>query len=529
MVLSLLNNGESGLDSRTKINNAITAINNSIQGGIMTLTQLGCVGNDFTDNTTIIQNALNGGIKALYVDPGIFRFTADLNFPSTFQYFCGPGTLNGTTHSLVLDGLQQGIVFDGLTFTGATFVLQNTNQTISDVTIRNCVFEDNGFDIIMFDAGSSTSKTFDNIRIHNNVFQNETGGAILASPTIVSNNMSICNNEFIGNGTAFNHTIDLHTSTSTASHNRIVISGNKIIRAGQFGIALGNSDGGSVTNNELLNGVLDGMEVVSSGASGVTDGITITGNTIHSGDGLSVDLGIGLGANDGSTIQNGFIAGNYICKVGNAGIYVYTADASFVKNVVVQGNYVFNCSRHSSNPGITLTQFTGVGGTISDCFVNDNIVVCTDNLMNVGILLTSICSNTHVYNNQIVAPGSTRFGNSTATGTLTDEWLSFTCTTTPSVGAITAQTSNSRYMTIEKTVFVQIDVTITNVGTGAGTTTLSLPLTSTGPFFISGRENGLTGKVIQMQASGILFDYNNAVMAPATGANYTMSGQFQTT
>lgn len=126
-------------------------------------------------------------------------------------------------------------------------------------------------------------------------------------------------------------------------------------------------------------------------------------------------------------------------------------------------------------------------------------------------------------------------GNLTATSlSETSAWTAFTCTATPGAGSITTQSSTSKYKKIGKTVFISIDVSISNIGTGSGSVTLSLPFATGGQMTITGRESAVSGKVILGMAGNgasgiILTNYDNSGPSFSNGVNYVMTGVYMST
>lgn len=108
-----------------------------------------------------------------------------------------------------------------------------------------------------------------------------------------------------------------------------------------------------------------------------------------------------------------------------------------------------------------------------------------------------------------------------------DAWISYTPTITPQTGSLTSYTLNAaRYKQIGKLVTLQIAFTITNNGTASGIIYVSTPsgLTPTNYAVGSGRENGITGNMLQLFNSGsniLILTYNNGY---AGGTNYSIVG-----
>jgi hypothetical protein len=115
-----------------------------------------------------------------------------------------------------------------------------------------------------------------------------------------------------------------------------------------------------------------------------------------------------------------------------------------------------------------------------------------------------------------------------AAAIITDRWLSyienpeafpaqfnFTAVVTADGGTITGYTvTTAKWTAWGTTIKYDVNYTLTNIGTGTGTSRISTPVTSTADVFGVGRENAITGNMLQMYwagASAILkaITYNN--------------------
>ena len=114
---------------------------------------------------------------------------------------------------------------------------------------------------------------------------------------------------------------------------------------------------------------------------------------------------------------------------------------------------------------------------------------------------------------------------------ITGAWATYTPTLRAQSGSLTSATATGRYMQIGKTVFFSISITITTNGTAAGSLTATLPTTPNANGSGSGRENGVSGKMLQAQvvaASNVasIFNYDNTYPG-ASGASITISGAYE--
>jgi len=100
------------------------------------------------------------------------------------------------------------------------------------------------------------------------------------------------------------------------------------------------------------------------------------------------------------------------------------------------------------------------------------------------------------------------------------DWTDFTTVVTSGTGSITSYTEDAKYIRIGKVCIFRFGVTITNAGTGAGFLSLSLPFTVKNDTAVpigSGRENALTGKMLQVQAiinatAARIYNYDNSTV-----------------
>ena len=98
------------------------------------------------------------------------------------------------------------------------------------------------------------------------------------------------------------------------------------------------------------------------------------------------------------------------------------------------------------------------------------------------------------------------------------EWTDYTPTVSSAAGSITSYTQDAKYIRIGKVCIVRIGITLTNAGTGTGFLAFDLPFTvknDTAMPVGAGRENALTGKMVQIQAinstsSARMYFYDNS-------------------
>lgn len=98
-------------------------------------------------------------------------------------------------------------------------------------------------------------------------------------------------------------------------------------------------------------------------------------------------------------------------------------------------------------------------------------------------------------------------------------------------GTLTTASATGRSKSLGKTVFVTITATITTLGTCATNVTASLPSTANSAAQLAGRENGVSGKMLQgfvAPTSNVatILNYDNT-FAAASGASLVVSGHYE--
>jgi hypothetical protein len=114
-----------------------------------------------------------------------------------------------------------------------------------------------------------------------------------------------------------------------------------------------------------------------------------------------------------------------------------------------------------------------------------------------------------------------------AVAALFGPWTPFTLTAVPGAGTITTQSSNSAYLQIGKTVFVNFSIVISNVGSASGSLTLSgLPVALKRSTSVYMRENAINGLgytwILGGTSGGVLSAAGNA--APPWTNNIQFNG-----
>jgi hypothetical protein len=135
------------------------------------------------------------------------------------------------------------------------------------------------------------------------------------------------------------------------------------------------------------------------------------------------------------------------------------------------------------------------------------------------------------YNGLTITNGSITGGTYNGVTLDNNAWTAYTPTITAGSGTITTKSATGRYKQIGKTVFIEINITITTNGSGAGSVVATIPITPSAGFFIlAGRENAATGKMLQGIINGVstatIFNYDNSYPG-ADGGSLIMTGVYE--
>jgi parallel beta-helix repeat protein len=246
---------------------------------------------------------------------------------------------------------------DARTRSGAESILDasgNGGTTLFDVTANNVII--NGFTIenetnanvfgfaIVLGAGTSGSQ------ILNNIIENNLAGLALAGTDVTikqnffrDNNQpgplsgeAIYSDQFVAGGSVSSILIDsnsfsgnsaagLFVGDTDPSHpdSQFTISNNSFDSNGQ-GVLLFDTQSSSITGNTITNSTLASAAI---GLDGNDTGLTITGNTLATGDGRGISISNLFGPSDGSGANSDITANqNNITGFAQAGLFVDQTD-----------------------------------------------------------------------------------------------------------------------------------------------------------------------------------------------------------
>ena len=261
---------------------------------VVNVKDYGAAGNDTTDDTTAIQNALSAGAgKTVYVPPGTYKITDYLTV-SANTLVTGPGTIHQTgTGKAGLKINGSGVTIDGITLKGrhasATYnagenaidATGAVGSPLTDVVIRDVTATRWGYDGIWLQHVTGFGVTacvitdcgYSGVAVLSS-FSGEIRGNRIdnISPGSGGNNYGVSITH--GGGDA---------SVSPASAH-IITDGNTISNVGWNPIDTHGGTNLVISNNVVLGNSQAGIAVVSAASDRVARDITITGNVI---DGMS--------------------------------------------------------------------------------------------------------------------------------------------------------------------------------------------------------------------------------------------------
>ncbi len=111
-------------------------------------------------------------------------------------------------------------------------------------------------------------------------------------------------------------------------------------------------------------------------------------------------------------------------------------------------------------------------------------------------------------------------------------WTAYTPTITSGTGTLTTTSATGRSLVVGKLAFVQMRIVITTNGTGGGFISATLPNATPASYILAGRENALTGKMLECHAASVaniaIFFYDGTYPG-ADGAVLLISGCYETT
>jgi hypothetical protein len=171
----------------------------------------------------------------------------------------------------------------------------------------------------------------------------------------------------------------------------------------------------------------------------------------------------------------------------------------------------------------------------------DDSPTFTGNMTILGTLNSGALTVPSIAATSITVGTETVTGNSHIQGSLTVDgailgpnsggaWTIYTPIITAGSGTFTTVSASGKWQSIGKTVFLQIEIIITTNGSASGAVIATLPINSDGSvYIISGRENSLSGKILQGicgVSSMTILNYDNTYPG-GSGATIIMTGIYQ--
>jgi hypothetical protein len=109
-------------------------------------------------------------------------------------------------------------------------------------------------------------------------------------------------------------------------------------------------------------------------------------------------------------------------------------------------------------------------------------------------------------------------------------WTAYTPTISAGSGTLTTASASGRYKIVGKTVFILLSFSVTTNGTGASFLNVSLPVAPAVNFHLTGREQSLTGKMIQAISAGgtatSIIYYDNSYPG-VNGSTFILGGSYE--
>lgn len=276
------------------------------------------------------------------------------------------------------------------------------NANVTNVTITNCVFEDNNTEGLRVEGTnqavqsvSVSNCTFDNNNVGTTSTKSQLGirGANTSGVTV-----SNCAFRNANDSAADIHCEDMANFTVTGC---TIDTGS----ADHSGILIDNCDRGAVSNNVIANCGRHGISAVDSSEMNISNNIvrTVSKTTNATYDGISL-----------ANVDNSTISGNHAQRAGSGNIQAYGLDLDVnCANVTVTGNKLQNSgttgnyrdssvtTHNSGNSGVQPTVAYGAtasvadGGTITHTFNSaPDWVVATGSVASEIVTVTAVAATT---------------------------------------------------------------------------------------------------------------------------------------
>jgi parallel beta-helix repeat protein len=298
---------------------------------VVSIVSFGAVGDGTTDNTTVIQDAMDSGAASLYVPAGTY-LTGQITIPTTLKELWGPGTLKANGVFTAFTAWLRADTFDTLFIHGLTFSAgpaYTTNGLLNLVSgsawrVQDCTFSGGRFSVQI--EGSTDSW------IVNNSCSGYDQSAISAEVG-VNSQLKIIGN--VCSEPAAIGSIIIIGGDGTGNNDCDII-GNSVYGGAVFGIHMHDMSRGRISHNTTRETTLEGITV--GGTSLWTE---VANNTCY-WESAGSDVAISCGGDDGThkcerlTVRN-----NVVVRASKGGILI----ADFSNDCVVQANHILDCNR----------------------------------------------------------------------------------------------------------------------------------------------------------------------------------------
>ena len=288
-----------------------------------------------------------------------------------------------------------------------------------------------------------------------------------------------------------------------------------------FCISLWQDTDPSVLNNVVYPNTLEGINAQDTSTA------LIAGNKVFCASGHH-DFGISiyaLAANCSAVVE-----GNYINGCGKAGVALASTPGTTAYDVLdtkVMGNTIINpCQNQLAGEPHAALYIYGDAGAKNNVVQNNTV---DDGLANVNYVGYEAAGDYNIFKDNTSFGGAITAEYATS-GAHTQVWelleIQYTPTISAGSGTITTASASAKVQRRGTRLKIYMEINITTNGTGATSVVASFPYTATG--VIPGRENAVSGKMLQgvsLNSNSIsVFNYDGSYPG-LTGAALILSGE----
>lgn len=483
--------------------NSSTAGDASWRDQCLNIESFGGVGNNSTDNTTPLNNALaaltgNGG--CIYFPPGKYKFNSAITYNFTSGIFSVALVGSGQDNTILTWPSASG----GMTFNYAGI---NSSTHFRDLSITTGTT--NGGNAIALNLSTSVANpaAFAQSDLYRVTIRGDDGYSITDYWSNGVNVSNVSNINFNGlsiygpstpNGTGIS-LVGLPGSSTYAVQFNVAQS---VIQSLGTGILYGSFIQGATVDATNFTGSTNAIAAAGS-ETGTLAQLSVTNSQFNGG---SVSKANGILALTG--INGLQIANNLFLVPGTSGTAISLPQS---KLTTIVGNVFWGQNAATSEQGVSIANTNSL-----PCVIQGNIFFGFNGTTSTGLSLGASAANCAVGGNSFL----TNTTNVSDSGTNNqfwnnpgfDAWTAFTAS--PACGSATITTNSARRKTVGKTTFVEYDINITALGTCTNSLTVNLPNTANCGAAIIGRGVG-SGAAVALQIT------NGASTATGNNANGT--------